>query len=54
MARGEFSVVIAELGIAAGLEPRLGPLAAGYVLILAIAGPLLMRWSPTPRRHTVR
>lgn len=50
VARGEFSVVIAELGIAAGLEPRLGPLAAGYVLILAIAGPLLMRWSPNPQR----
>lgn len=52
VARGEFSVVIAELGIAAGLEPRLGPLAAAYVLILAVAGPLLMRWSPAPQfRH---
>jgi len=41
VARGEFSIVIAGLGIA--LEPRLGPLAAAYVLLLAIAGPVLAR-----------
>ena len=41
IARGEFSIVIAGLGIV--LEPRLGPLAAAYVLLLAIAGPLLAR-----------
>lgn len=52
VARGEFSVVIAELGIAAGLEPRLGPLVAGYVLILAICGPLLMRWHGEPQPST--
>lgn len=46
--RGEFSIVIAGLG--AGLEPRLGPLAAAYVLILAVAGPLAARWwGVTPR-----
>src|SRR5215467_13017229 len=33
IARGEFSIVIAGLGAAA--EPRLGPLAAAYVLLLA-------------------
>ena len=49
MALDEFSVMIAELGIAAGLKSRLGPLAAGYVLILAIPGPLLMCSSPTPQ-----
>jgi CPA2 family monovalent cation:H+ antiporter-2 len=41
VSRGEFSIVIAGLG--AGLEPRLGPLAAAYVLFLAILGPSLAR-----------
>jgi CPA2 family monovalent cation:H+ antiporter-2 len=41
--RGEFSVVVAGLAVAAGVHPRLGPLAAAYVLVLAIAGPLLAR-----------
>ena len=43
VARGEFSIVIAGLG--AGIEPRLGPIAAAYVLIMAILGPLLARLS---------
>jgi CPA2 family monovalent cation:H+ antiporter-2 len=43
IARGEFSIVIAGLGAAA--EPRLAPLSAAYVLILAIAGPILTRYS---------
>ena len=41
VARGEFSIVIAGLGV--GLEPSLGPLAAAYVLFLAILGPILAR-----------
>jgi len=41
VARGEFSIVIAGLG--AGIEPRLGSLAAAYVLLLAIFGPILAR-----------
>lgn len=41
VARGEFSIVIAGLGIA--VEPRIGPLSAGYVLLMAIAGPVLAR-----------
>jgi CPA2 family monovalent cation:H+ antiporter-2 len=41
IARGEFSVVIAGLGVA--VEPNLGPICAAYVLLLAIAGPLLAR-----------
>jgi CPA2 family monovalent cation:H+ antiporter-2 len=45
IARGEFSIVIAGLGVAGGVEPRLGALAAAYVLILALAGPLLMRYA---------
>lgn len=43
VARGEFSIVIAGLGIAAGIEPQLGPVSAAYVLLMAVAGPLLMR-----------
>lgn len=41
VARGEFSIVIAGLGVA--LEPQLGPLAAAYVLFLAVLGPILAR-----------
>ncbi len=37
--RGEFSIAIAAIAVAAGLEPQLGPLAAAYVLLLALAGP---------------
>ena len=43
IARGEFSIIIANLGAAA--EPRLAPIAAAYVLILAVAGPILTRLS---------
>jgi monovalent cation:H+ antiporter-2, CPA2 family len=43
VARGEFSIVIAGLGAAA--EPRLGPLAAAYVLFVAILGPVLARFA---------
>jgi monovalent cation:H+ antiporter-2, CPA2 family len=39
--RGEFSIVIAGLGVV--MEPQLGPLSAAYVLVLALAGPLLAR-----------
>lgn len=49
VARGEFSIVIAGLGVAAGLEPRLGPLSAAYVLLLAILGPALARAVPTTK-----
>lgn len=41
--RGEFNIVIAGLAVTAGGDSRLGPLAAAYVLILAVAGPLLAR-----------
>jgi monovalent cation:H+ antiporter-2, CPA2 family len=37
--------VIAGLAVAAGLEETLGPLAATYVLVLAILGPMLARAS---------
>ena len=45
VARGEFSIVIAGLAVAAGREPALGPLATAYVLILAVLGPILARTS---------
>lgn len=49
VARGEFSIVIA--GLAVGVEPRIGPLATAYVLILVILGPLAARWTePLARR----
>jgi CPA2 family monovalent cation:H+ antiporter-2 len=41
IARGEFSIVIAQLG--ALVEPALVPLSAAYVLILAVTGPIAMR-----------
>jgi CPA2 family monovalent cation:H+ antiporter-2 len=41
--RGEFNIVIAGLAVAAGVDARLGSLAAAYVLILAVAGPLAAR-----------
>jgi K+:H+ antiporter subunit KhtU len=41
IARGEFSIVIAGLGATA--EPQLGPLAAAYVLLLAVLAPALAR-----------
>jgi CPA2 family monovalent cation:H+ antiporter-2 len=41
--RGEFSIVVAGLGMGAGIQPDLGPFAAAYVLLLAVFGPLLAR-----------
>jgi CPA2 family monovalent cation:H+ antiporter-2 len=43
VAHGEFSIAIAGMGVA--LEPGLGPLAATYVLFLAILGPVLARFA---------
>ena len=43
VARGEFSIVI--IGLAAATDPTLGPLITAYVLILAVAGPVLTRWT---------
>jgi len=41
VAHGEFSMIIAGFGVS--LEPRLGPLAAAYVLLTAILGPIAAR-----------
>jgi CPA2 family monovalent cation:H+ antiporter-2 len=45
IARGEFSIVIAALGAGLADGAELGALAAGYVLITAIVGPLTTRFS---------
>ncbi len=43
IARGEFSVIIAEFGVEAGLEPDLAPLATVVVFALAMAGPVAVQ-----------
>lgn len=43
MPRGEFSIVIAGLAVASGVEPELAPLATAYVLITVVTGPALAR-----------
>ncbi|MFP4974525.1 cation:proton antiporter [Paenibacillus sp. CN-4] len=45
VSRGEFSIIMANLGKAGGLMAVLQPFAAMYVLILAIMGPLLTKES---------
>lgn len=52
--RGEFNIVIAGLAVAAQVHPDLGPLAAAYVLILAITGPLAARLAEPLARFLVR
>ena len=45
VARGEFSIVTAALGVGLADGGELGALAAAYVLITAIGGPLLTRYA---------
>ncbi|MDG6103343.1 cation:proton antiporter [Dactylosporangium aurantiacum] len=52
--RGEFNIVIAGLAVAAGTNAKLGPLAAAYVLMLAIAGPLVARGAEPMVRFYLR
>ncbi|WP_392542453.1 cation:proton antiporter [Oryzobacter telluris] len=47
LTRGEFSIILASLAVAAGLDRRIGSLAAGYVLVLAIVGPVAAAHSQT-------
>ena len=54
MSRGEFSIVIAALGVDLVDGPELGALAAGYVLVTAVVGPLATRFAdrlPVPTRR---
>ncbi|GGZ27160.1 transporter [Streptomyces inusitatus] len=41
LARGEFALILATMAAAAGLDERLSPFIAGYVLILAVLAPLV-------------
>jgi K+:H+ antiporter subunit KhtU len=45
IARGEFSIVIAGVALASGLETEVGALSIAYVLVLAVAGPIAARVS---------
>ncbi len=55
IAHGEFSIVIAGLAVASGQPARLGALAACYVLLLAIAGPVAARFAdPVGRKLAAR
>ena len=51
LGRGEFSLILATLAVGAGLDARIGPFVALYVLVLAILGPLLAGLSPTIGRR---
>jgi CPA2 family monovalent cation:H+ antiporter-2 len=51
-ARGEFAVVIAGLAVASGVD-EVGPLTAAYVLILAVASPILARFADALARPFV-
>ncbi len=50
--RGEFSIVIAALAVAAGY-PQVGALAACYVLLTAIGGPILARYITPAKRPAI-
>ncbi|HEX8171987.1 MAG TPA: cation:proton antiporter [Thermoanaerobaculia bacterium] len=54
IARGEFSIVIAGLAIAAGAPAALGSIAAAFVLLTAIIGPIAARFSGGPAAVTPR
>ncbi|MGI5214445.1 cation:proton antiporter domain-containing protein [Plantactinospora sp. CA-290183] len=41
LGRGEFSLILATLALGAGLNPKIGPFVALYVLILAVLSPML-------------
>jgi Kef-type K+ transport system membrane component KefB len=40
VSRGEFELILASLAVAAGLDERVAPFAALYVLVLSILSPL--------------
>jgi len=47
LARGEFAIILVALAAAAGLDQRLAPFVAAYVLVLAVASPILASRSST-------
>jgi monovalent cation:H+ antiporter-2, CPA2 family len=50
LGRGEFSLILASLALAAGLDARIGPFVALYIFVLAVVSPLLAARS----RHLAR
>jgi CPA2 family monovalent cation:H+ antiporter-2 len=46
VARGEFALILAAMAASAGLDARLAPFIAGYVLVLAVAGPIAAGHAP--------
>jgi len=56
VARGEFSIIIAGLAVSSGMvDSAVAPLAATYVLLMAIAGPMAARVvEPVVRRTVLR
>jgi CPA2 family monovalent cation:H+ antiporter-2 len=50
IARGEFSIVIAGLAVGVAGAGELPALAAAYVLLMAIAGPLAAKLADPARR----
>jgi monovalent cation:H+ antiporter-2, CPA2 family len=58
LARGEFALILAALAASAGVDARIGPFVAGYVLILALGAPIIAANARTlarviPRRWTI-
>jgi CPA2 family monovalent cation:H+ antiporter-2 len=51
IARGEFSIIIAELGVEAGVEPQLAPFATAVVFGLAVLGPTAVHVAGASHRH---
>lgn len=51
IARGEFSIIIAELGVEAGVEPQLAPLATAVVFGLAVLGPTAVHAAGVSHPH---
>ncbi len=54
VARGEFSIAIAGLATTGGLGPDVASLTVAYVLMLAVAGPILARLLDPPDRNAER
>jgi CPA2 family monovalent cation:H+ antiporter-2 len=42
--RGEYSIVLAGIAIAGGVDPELGPITVAYVLLLAVGGSLAAKY----------
>ena len=50
LTRGEFSLILATLALAAGLDQRIATFTAGYILTLAVVGPLAVSRSESLAR----